>query len=103
MRSSSPSTSTYITYRSRYEIANDILRIVNENPIIKRRHKTGNGYAANLTHWLTVKYLRGLVDQGLLRISHDAGPYRHYEITFKGIRYLYMFAEIEDDLRPSYD
>jgi predicted transcriptional regulator len=92
--------STYITYRSKYEIAYDILRIVNDNPIIKRRYKTGIGYAAGLTHWLTVKYLRGLIDQGLLRISHDAGPYRHYEITPKGIRYLQLFDEIEDGLRP---
>jgi predicted transcriptional regulator len=51
--------STYITCRSKYEIAYDILRIVNDNPITKRRHKTGIGYAAGLTHWLTVKYLRG--------------------------------------------
>lgn len=56
------------------------------------------GYAAGLTHGLTVKYLRGLIDQGLLRISHDAGTYRHYEITPKGVRFLKVFAEIEDDL-----
>jgi predicted transcriptional regulator len=90
--------STYIAYRSRYEIAYDILRIVNDNPIIKRRHKTGIGYAAGLTHGLTVKYLGGLIDQGLLRISHDAGTYRHYEITPKGVRFLKVFVEIEDDL-----
>ena len=72
--------------------------MVNDNPIIKRRHKTGIGYAAGLTHGLTVKYLRGLIDQGLLRISHDAGTYRHYEITPKGVRFLKVFAEIEDDL-----
>ena len=96
----SDTRSTYIANRSRYEIANDILRIVNESPIIRRRHKTGIGYAARLTHWLTIKYLKGLIEKGLLRISQNAGLYRHYEITPKGIRFLEVFAEIEDDLRP---
>jgi predicted transcriptional regulator len=91
--------STYISYRSRYGIDNDILRIVNDNPVTKRRHKTGMGYAADLTYWLTVKYLRGLLDQTLLRISQDAGPYRHYEITPKGKRYLQVLAGIEEDSR----
>jgi predicted transcriptional regulator len=90
--------STYITYRSRYEIAYDRLRIVNDSPIIKRRRKTGIASAAGLTHWLTVKYLRRLIDQGLLRISHDVGTYRHYEITPKGVHFLKVFAEIEDDI-----
>jgi hypothetical protein len=41
--------STCITYRSGYEIANDILHIVAHNPVIKRRHQAGIGYAARLT------------------------------------------------------
>jgi len=49
---------------------------------------------------MTVKYLRGLIDQGLLRISYDVGRYVQYDITPKGIRYLQLFEEIEDDLRP---
>jgi len=48
-----------------------------------------------------VKFIRGLTDQGLLRISYDNGNYRHYEITPNGLRYLKVFAEIEDDLRPA--
>jgi len=92
-----------IRYRSKFEIANDILRTVLESPAIKRRHKTTIGYATSLAHWLTVKYLKILVDQDLLRISHDAEPYPHYEITPKGIRYLQLFGEIEDDLRPVKD
>jgi predicted transcriptional regulator len=88
-------------HRDRYDIVNDILQTVSNNPIIKRRHKTGIGYAANLTHWQTVTYLKGLIDQGLLRrISDDLGPYSHYEITRKGERYLQLFGELENDLRP---
>ena len=88
-------------HRDRYDIVNDILQTVSNIPIIKRRHKTGIGYAANLTHWQTVTYLKGLIDQDLLRqISDDLGPYSHYEITRKGERCLRLFAEIEDDLRP---
>jgi predicted transcriptional regulator len=88
-----------VTYRSKFEIVNNTLRTVLENPSIKRRHKTTIGHATGLAHWLTVKYLKVLIEQDLLRISNDAGPYRHYEITPKGIRYLQLFAEIEDDLR----
>jgi predicted transcriptional regulator len=90
-----------ISYRSRYEIVNDILHIINDNPVIKKKYKTGIGYSANLTHKQTVLFLRALIDQGLLRISHDTGPYGHYEITPKGIRYLQVFVGIEDDLRCS--
>jgi predicted transcriptional regulator len=89
-----------ITYRSKFEIVNDILRTVLESPAIKRRHRTTIGYATNLAHWLTVKYLKILVDQDLLRISHGNEAYGYYEITPKGIRFLEVFAEIEDDLRP---
>lgn len=89
-----------IRYRSKFEIANDILRTVLESPAIKRRHKTTIGYGTSLAHWLTVKYLKILLDQDLLRISHGNGAYGYYEITPKGIRFLEVFAEIEDDLRP---
>ena len=95
VRSSKP-----ITYRSKFEIVNDILSAVLESPVIKRRHRTTIGHAIGLAHWLTVKYLKILVDQDLLRISHGNGAYGHYEITPKGIRYLQAFAEIEDDLSP---
>ena len=87
-------------YRDRYNIVNDILQTVSNNPIIKRRHETGIGYVANLTHWQTVTYLKGLIDQDLLRrISDDLGPHPYYEITCKGECYLQLFAEIEDDLQ----
>jgi hypothetical protein len=42
----------------------------------------------------------GLAQQDLLRISQVAGFYQRHEITPKGKRYLQVFAEIEDDLRP---
>ena len=47
-----------------------------------------------------MRYLGGLTNEGLLRISKDGGPHQRYEITPKGLRYLQVFAEIEDDLRP---
>lgn len=59
----------------RYNIVSDILQTGSNNLIIKRRHKTCIGYAANLIHWQTVPYLEGLIDQDLLRrISDDLGP-----------------------------
>jgi predicted transcriptional regulator len=63
--------------------------------------KTSIGSATGMSHGLTYLYVRLLVDQGLLRVSQDSGPYRHYEITEKGLHFLQIFAEVEDDLRHS--
>ena len=41
------------------------------------------GDSANLTHKQTIKFIKGLIHQGLLRISYVDGSYRHYEITPK--------------------
>jgi predicted transcriptional regulator len=91
-------------HREKYEIAKDVLSLLlvsNSTSVICRRiAKTSIGDAAGLPHGMTVKYLRSLADQDLLRISQDSGLYADYEITEKGLRYLQLFTEIEDDLRP---
>jgi predicted transcriptional regulator len=87
-------------YREKFGIVNDILRTVLESPTIERRHKSTIGRATAIAHWVTVKYLNVLIEQDLLRISHGNEPDRHYEMTPKGIRYLQVFAKIEDDLQP---
>jgi predicted transcriptional regulator len=88
--------------RDRYDIVKDILSIVsNTQPIYRsQRHQTSIGYAANLIHPQTIRYLKALVDEGLLTLTKSK-PYPYYEITPKGRRCLQIFAEIEDDLRPS--
>ena len=87
--------------RDRYDIVKDILSIVsNTQPIYRsQRHQTSIGYAANLTHPQTVRYLKGLVDEGLLILTKSR-PDPYYEIMPKGQRYLEVFAELEDSLRP---
>lgn len=49
-------------HRDRYDIVNDILSIVSNTQSIYRsqRHQTSIGYAADLTHPQTVRYLKGL-------------------------------------------
>jgi predicted transcriptional regulator len=86
-------------HRSRYDVVDEILQVVFSSPPIKRRHKTGIAYATNLTYKQTVRYLDGLIDEGLLVLT-DSEPYPYYEITPKGQHYLKVFAEIEDDLKP---
>jgi predicted transcriptional regulator len=63
-------------HRDRYDIVKDILSIVsNTQPIYRsQRHQTSIGYAANLTHPQTVKYLKGLIDEGLLILT-ESKPY----------------------------
>jgi predicted transcriptional regulator len=91
-------------HREKYEIVKDILSLLlapdSKSVICRRSSKRSIGDATGLPHGITVKYLRSLANQDLLRISQESGPYAIYEITEKGLRYLQIFAEIEDDLRP---
>jgi predicted transcriptional regulator len=87
------------SHRSRYGVVNEILQVIFSSPPIKRRHKTGIAYATNLTYKQTVGYLDGLIEERLLILT-DSKPFPYYEITPKGQRYLQVFAEIKDDLRP---
>ena len=96
-------------HRSRYEIVNEILRVVmlgNQSPssfyICKLLHIE---YGARLTYRQTLDYLQALVESSLLmkRKTTKLGRFSHYEITDFGRRYLQLFAEIEDDLRPVED
>jgi predicted transcriptional regulator len=87
--------------RDKYDIIKDLLTIVYDAKPLYRNHmnQTRLGYDANLTHPQTVKYLRELVELGLLVLT-DFKPYGYYEITKKGRRCLRLFGELEDDLRP---
>jgi predicted transcriptional regulator len=51
-------------------------------------------------NWLRFIYYRDFLISRDLVISSDKGPAQHYEITPKGERFLQIFAEVEDDLRP---
>jgi len=87
--------------RDHHDIVKDILEIVyTTQPLFRtRRSQTSIGHDANLTHPQTLKYLKGLVDIGLLILT-EIRPYRYYELTKKGRRCLQLFSELEDDLRP---
>jgi predicted transcriptional regulator len=61
-------------------------------------NQTRIGYDAYLTHPQTVKYLKELIDLGLLVLT-EFKPYSYYEITKKGRLCLQLFGELENDLR----
>jgi predicted transcriptional regulator len=86
--------------RDRYDIIKDILEIVYDTEPLYRNqmNQTRIGYEAGLTHPQTIKYLRVLVDGGLLVLT-EFKPFPFYEITKKGRRCLQLFGEIEDDLK----
>jgi predicted transcriptional regulator len=88
-------------HRDKLDIIKDILSTVAETePLYRnRRNQTSVGYAAYLTHPQTVRFLKGLIDEGLLTLTKSR-PSSYYEITPKGQRCLQVFAEREDDLRP---
>jgi predicted transcriptional regulator len=91
-----------MSQRDRYDIVKDILEIVYDTELLYRNQMnlTWIGYNANLTHSLTVKYVRELVDLGLFVLT-DFEPFSYYEIKSKGQRCLRLFGKIEDDLLPS--
>jgi predicted transcriptional regulator len=92
-------------YRDRYKIARDILSLLpssnSKSASLRRSVKTSIGDFACLSQGMTTNYFRLMVKQDLLRYSEGAGPYSTYEITERGLRYLQLFAEIEDDLRAT--
>jgi predicted transcriptional regulator len=49
---------------------------------------------------ITSHAYRDLLFKQKLLISSNTGPSQHYEITDKGLRYLHIFAELEDNLQP---
>lgn len=85
-------------HRDRHDIIKDILEIIYDTEPLYRNqmNQTRIGYEANLTHPQTVRYLRPLVDLGLLALI-DFKAYSYYEITNKGRRCLQLFGELEDD------
>lgn len=87
--------------RDTYDIVKDILEIVYDTEPLYRNqmNQTRIGHEANLTHPQTVKYLRMLVDLGLIVLT-DFKPFLYYELTQKGRRCLQLCGEIEDELKP---
>lgn len=85
--------------RDYYEIIKQILRTVysRERGISKSFELA---YRCELTVQQFIHYRDVLISRNLLLISSNTGPIQHYEITPKGERYLQVFIEIEDDLRP---
>jgi predicted transcriptional regulator len=96
-----PGRSNQHRQRDRHDIIHDILQLVsNTQPIYRsQRHQTSIGYAANLTHPQTVKYLKRLVDERLL-VLIDSKPFQYYEITDKGRRCLQIYNELHEDMQP---
>src|SRR5918994_1198350 len=50
--------------------------------------------------WAQFKQFQDLLLHNKLLISYDTGSFSHYKIADKGLRYLQLFSEIEDDLQP---
>jgi predicted transcriptional regulator len=96
-------------HRSRYEIVNEILRVVqsrNQSPlsiyVCKPLHIE---YGAGLTYRQMHYYTTSLVESGFLirKQTKRFDPRQYYQITDKGRRYMQIFGELEDDMKPISD
>jgi predicted transcriptional regulator len=96
-------------HRSRYEIVNEILRVVqlrNQSPssiyLCKPLHIE---YGAGLTYRQMHYYTTSLVESGFLKRKQTKrfDPRQYYEITDKGRHYMQIFGELEDDMKPISD
>jgi predicted transcriptional regulator len=92
--------------REHYKIVADILKAVQSGPQIyyngerKSLCKLYHITCGASIPWSNVrKYLELMTVQNLL-ISSYVGEDMCYEISDKGLRYLQLFEEMEDDLRP---
>jgi predicted transcriptional regulator len=64
-----------------------------------REIKQISDFAGNMAHPQTVRYLKGLIDEGLFILTKSR-PGSYYEITPRDQRCLQIFAEMEDNMRP---
>jgi predicted transcriptional regulator len=55
----------------------------------------------NQLNWPRFTYYRDFLISSELLVPSGNAATQHYEITPKGERYLQVFTEMEDDLRPS--
>ncbi|MFZ0556332.1 MAG: winged helix-turn-helix domain-containing protein [Nitrososphaeraceae archaeon] len=85
--------------RSRYEIVNEILKVVLSMSKLSSSFfnckKTHIAFHADLTYPQLCDYLGQLIGVELLKIVRY-GPYQYYEITPKGRRYLQIFEELQN-------
>jgi predicted transcriptional regulator len=84
-------------HRDHYEIIRQILQTVYTKA--GGCKSTEIAYRCELA-WLQFTPYRDILLSNNLLILSNAEPSQRYEITTKGERFLNMFAELEDDLRP---
>lgn len=84
-------------HRGNYEIVNDILQFVASKYNCNIAEVT---FGASLTYFQHKQYLSLLTTRRLILISSESHFCKGYEISDIGRRYLHVFAEIEDDLKP---
>jgi predicted transcriptional regulator len=56
-------------------------------------------YRCEIT-WAQFREFRDILLHNKLLNSFDTRSFSHYKITDMGLRYLQLFSEIEDDLKP---
>ena len=83
-------------HRDQYEIVKQILQTVYTKTDGCRSFELA--YRCKLSWPQFTRYRDLLFNQKLLILA-NIGSNQHYEITDSGLRYLQLFAEIEDDLR----
>lgn len=76
-----------VRYRSRLEIVADILGVAREGA-----RKTAIMYQANLSYKLLVRYLKYVIDMGLVKIENG----NTYELTEKGAGFLCEFKNYHE-------
>jgi predicted transcriptional regulator len=92
-----PGRSLHQPHRDYYEIIKQILQTVYSKA--EGCKSAEMAYRCELA-WVQFTYYRDILLSNKLLIPSEEGSTQRYEITPKGERYLRVFAEIEDDLRP---
>jgi predicted transcriptional regulator len=84
-------------HRAQYEIVKQILQTVYTKTDGCRSFELA--YRCKLS-WPQFTHYRDLLFNQKLLISSNIGPNQRYEITDRGLRYLQLITEMENDLMP---
>jgi predicted transcriptional regulator len=92
---------THTQYRNSHEIIKQMLQIVDSKGGGNGSKALEIAYTCGLT-WNQFKFYRDLLLKRELVyiLSSNNNEVQHYKISDSGKRYLQLFAEIEDDLKP---
>lgn len=78
--------------RTRLEVTRDLLEVLKRNRKVKITHLV---YKSNLSNNSIKPYLKNLIENNMIELSHDGDGRKLFRITSRGIEFLQEFDKIK--------